>query len=68
MIRIKPSSYPVIQIKDNEDNNWEPEAFIKIIGKTHLNKMIQDNHLKMLINGKEYWIPFIEKINKKGEI
>jgi len=55
-----------VQIKD-ETGIWTPETFINIVAeKSNLSEIIKDNHLKIVINGKEYWIPFVEKINKKG--
>jgi len=58
----------VIQVnfEGEKAKDYRPDAFIEIIGVVDLSEMIQDNHLKILINGKEYWIPFVEKINKKG--
>ncbi len=53
----------VIQIdfKGETVKNYRPDAFYNITGIADLSEMIQDNHLKMIINGKEYWIPFVEK-------
>ena len=38
----------------------QPESLFEIIGDLDLSKMIKHNHLKISINGEEYWIPFIK--------
>ena len=45
--------------------NYRPDALYNITGIADLSEMIQDNHLKMMINGEEYWIPFVKKIRKE---
>ncbi len=58
------SSGHIIDIHINDKTGiWQPETFININAPSiNLSKMIKDNHLRMKINGKEYWIPFVEKI------
>ena len=59
----------IINVQINDKTGiWQPETFINITSKKiNLSKMIRHNHLKMLINGEEYWIPFIKGQNKKKE-
>ena len=40
--------------------NYRPDAFIRITGEVDLSEMIKHNHLRLIINGEEYWIPFIK--------
>ncbi len=58
-MRDKKHGGNVIQISFAK--NYRPDAFINITGIADLSEMIQDNHLKMVINGEEYWIPFKKK-------
>ena len=57
----------VIQINFEGENakDYRPDAFLNITGVADLSEMIKDNHLKMLINGEEYWMPFVKKISKE---
>lgn len=53
-----------INFEGEKVKNYRPDAFISITGVADLSEMIKDNHLKMLINGEEYWIPFVKKLGK----
>jgi len=59
----------IINVQINDKTGiWQPETFINITSKKiNLSKMIRHNHLKMLINGEEYWIPFVKKIRKEDK-
>lgn len=54
----------VIEIKFEGElsKDYRPDSFINITGLVDLSEMIKDNHLKIIINGEEYWIPFVKKI------
>jgi len=62
-MKVKKVGGYVIQIDFTGEcaKNYKPDAFYNITGIADLSEMIQDNHLKMLINGEEYWIPFVKK-------
>ena len=60
-MRAKKHGGNVIQISFENAKNYRPDAFINITGIADLSEMIQDNHLKMVISGEEYWIPFKKK-------
>lgn len=63
--RGKTGGYVIqIDFKGEHVKNYRPDAFYNITGIADLSEMIQNNHLKMMINGEEYWIPFVKKIRK----
>lgn len=50
-----------INFEGENAKNYRPDAFINITGIADLSEMIQNNHLKFIINGEGYWIPFVKK-------
>ena len=61
-MKAKKTGGYVIQINFEGENvkDYRPDAFYNITGIADLSEMIKHNHLKMLINGEEYWIPFVK--------
>ncbi|GEM_PF-3930187 len=64
-MKAKEVSGDIISIQINDKTGvWRPKTFINIKAKAiNLSKMIKKGHLRMLINGEEYWIPFVKKIS-----